>query len=182
MNENTTTQQAEEQMEGEDIVENSDGLVTEELSLAEQLAAAEAQAAEYLDGWQRERAEFANARKRLERDRADAYLNANLEAAKKLLPLLDDFERALGNVPAAVADDPWLEGMQLVRRKLQTILESMNVTRIEAVGQPFDPNFHEALSLQPSTEYESGTVIQELQTGYKLADRVIRPSLVNVAA
>lgn len=164
--------------------EEEDGAVNEEraeLSAEEKLAAAEAQAAEYLEGWQRERAEFVNARKRLERERGEAYLRANLEAVKKLLPLLDDFERALGSVPEAIADDPWFEGIQLVQRKLQALLENMNVVRIEAVGRPFDPNFHEALSLQPSGEYESGTVIEELQPGYKVADRVIRPSLVNVA-
>jgi molecular chaperone GrpE len=154
----------------------------QELSLAEQVAQAESKAAEYLDGWQRERAEFANARKRLERERSEAYLNANLEAARKLLPVLDDFDRALNSVPDPVAADSWFEGIEMVRRKLQATLESMNVTRIEAVGQPFDPNFHEALSLQPSETYESGLVIEELQTGYKLGDRVIRPSLVYVAA
>lgn len=160
------------------------GEVVEEeapLTLEEQLAAAEAQAAEYLDGWQRARAEFANARKRLERDRVEAVLNARIDIAEKLLPILDDFDRALATVPASIAQDSWFEGIELVRRKLQTTLESMNVTPIEAVGQPFDPNFHEALALQPSDEYESGHVMGELQVGYKLGDRVIRPSLVYVA-
>jgi molecular chaperone GrpE len=153
-----------------------------ELAIEEKLIEAETKAAEYLDGWQRERAEFANARKRLERERSEAYQRANLEAVKKLLPLLDDFERALTRVPESVASDPWFEGIQLVQRKLQTLLEGMNVERIEALGQPFDPNFHEALALRPSDEYESGTVIEELQPGYKVGERVIRPSLVNVAA
>lgn len=151
------------------------------LSLAEQLAAAEAKAAEYLDGWQRARAEFANARKRLERERGESYLNASVDIATQLLPILDDYDRALNSVPAAIAQDSWFEGIQLVRRKLQNILENLKVTPIEAVGQPFDPNFHEALSLQSSDEYESGTVIAEAQTGYKLGDRVLRPSLVYVA-
>jgi molecular chaperone GrpE len=152
-----------------------------EPSLEERLGEAEAKAAEYLEGWQRERAEFVNARKRLERERGEAYQRANLETVKKLLPLLDDFERALDRVPERVAADPWFEGIQLVQRKLQMLLEGMNVERIEALGQPFDPNFHEALALRPSDEHESGTVIEELQPGYKVGDRVIRPSLVNVA-
>jgi molecular chaperone GrpE len=175
MNDNSTPIQEREEQE------SVAGSETEELSLEEKLAAAETQAAEYLEGWQRERAEFANARKRLERERGEAYLNANLETIKRLLPLLDDFERALSSVPEAIARDPWFEGIQLVQRKLQTVLENMNVVRIEAVGQPFDPNFHEALALRPSDEHESGTVIEELQPGYKVAERVIRPSLVNVA-
>jgi molecular chaperone GrpE len=152
-----------------------------ELSLEEKLAAAEAQAAEYLDGWQRARAEFANARKRLERERSEAYQNAAADIARKLLPVLDDYDRALQAVPPAVAADAWFDGIQLVRRKLQQMLEGMGATPITAVGQPFDPNFHEALSMQPSDEYESGVVAQELQVGYKMGERVIRPSLVNVA-
>ena len=151
------------------------------LTVAEQLAAAEAKAAEYLDGWQRARAEFANARKRLEKERGEAYLNASVDIASQLLPSLDDFDRALNSVPATIAQDKWFEGMALVRRKLQNILENLRVTPIQTVGQPFDPNIHEALSLQPSDEYESGTVIAEAQAGYKLGDRVLRPALVFVA-
>lgn len=151
------------------------------LTVTEQLAAAEAKAAEYLDGWQRARAEFANARKRLEKERGEAYLNAGVDIASQLLPSLDDFDRALNSVPATIAQDKWFEGMVLVRRKLQNILENLRVTPIQTVGQPFDPNIHEALSLQPSDEYESGTVIAEAQAGYKLGDRVLRPALVFVA-
>lgn len=153
-----------------------------ELSLEERLAVAEAQAAEYLDGWQRARAEFANARKRLERQRAEAFSNAAVAHATSLLPILDDFDRALDNVPQSIAGDGWFEGIILVRRKLQKLLDDLKVEPIEALGQPFDPNFHEALSLKDVDGAESGTVIEELQTGYRIADRVIRPSLVNVAA
>ena len=153
-----------------------------ELTLEEQLAAAQEKAAEYLDGWQRARAEFANARKRLEKQRAEAYKNAAVDHAAKLLPILDDFDRALTNAPAEIEADTWFEGIQLVRRKFQTIMEGLKVEAIEAVGQPFDPNFHEALSLKDADGVESGTVIEELLVGYRLGDRVIRPSLVNVAA
>jgi molecular chaperone GrpE len=151
-------------------------------SLEEQLAAATAQAAEYLDGWQRARAEFANARKRLERERAEAYRNAAVDYARHLLPILDDFDRALGTVPDAIAADPWLEGLRLVRRKLEAILDNLNVERIDALGQPFDPNLHEALSLKEDSGAESGVVVEEVQTGYRIGDRVIRPALVNVSA
>ncbi|RMH00464.1 MAG: nucleotide exchange factor GrpE [Chloroflexi bacterium] len=150
-------------------------------SLEEQLAAAKEEAARNLEGWMRTQAEFANARKRLEKQRAEAYVNAAVELAAKLLPVIDDFERAFENVPPEIAENSWLEGMQLVLRKLQGVLENMNVTPIEAVGQPFDPLYHEALSQESSDEYESGTVVRELQKGYKLGDRVIRPALVVVA-
>lgn len=158
----------------------------EELSpveaLQEKLTAAEAQAAEYLDGWQRAKAEFDNARKRLQRDRAEAYTSAAVDHAQKLLPILDDFDRALENVPSQIEEDSWFEGLVLVKRKLHAILDGLEVEPIEALGQPFDPSFHEALALQDADGVESGMVIEELQTGYRRGDRVIRPALVNVAA
>lgn len=150
-------------------------------SLEEQLAAAQAEAAKNLDGWMRAQAEFANARKRLEKQRVEAYINATADAAMRLLPVLDDFERALENVPAEIADDSWLEGILLVQRKLMGILESFNVRPIEAVGQPFDPNYHEALSQEEADGVESGVITRELQKGYTIGDRVLRPSLVYVA-
>jgi molecular chaperone GrpE len=154
-----------------------------ELTLEEQLAEAQAEAARNLEGWQRTQAEFANARKRLERQRAEAYSNANADLATRLLPVVDDFERALDNAPAGVGveDNGWVSGVELVYRKLHSILESMGVIRIEAVGQQFDPNLHEALGQEASGQYESGIVTREMQKGYRLGDRVIRPSLVYVS-
>lgn len=155
---------------------------TSELTLEERLEEAEGKAAEYLEGWQRARAEFANARKRLERERVEARRNATIEVVGSLIPILDDFDRALETVPEEIADDSWFEGVALVHRKLRTILDKVNIERIEAVGQPFDPNYHEAVLQEESEEYESGTVIKELQPGYRLQDRVIRPAMVVVAA
>ncbi len=151
------------------------------LTLEEQLAAAQAESAKNLDGWMRAQAEFANARKRMEKQRVQTYLNATADVAAKLLPALDDFERAIENVPDDIAENSWLEGIQLVQRKLETILEGLNVKPIEAVGQPFDPLFHEAIMQESTDEYESGMVSKELQKGYQLGDRVVRPSLVYVA-
>jgi molecular chaperone GrpE len=172
--------------EGQDQVEE---IPFEELTVEEQLAVMEvkaseyeAKAAEYLDGWQRARAEFANARKRLERQRAEAYSNAAVDYAKKLLPILDDFDRAIDNAPPEIRDSDWFDGITLVQRKLTGILDDLNVRRIEAIGQPFDPNFHEALALMEADGVESGVVIEELQIGYCIGDRVIRPALVNVSA
>jgi molecular chaperone GrpE len=150
--------------------------------LGEKLAESEAQAAEYLDGWQRARAEYANARKRLERERAEAYKRAAVDYAQKMLPILDDFNRALANVPESIEQDDWYEGITLVTRKMNSILDGLNVERIEAVGELFDPNIHEALALTEAEGFESGTVVEEVQSGYRLGDRIIRPVLVNVAA
>lgn len=181
--------------ENESIAEQSDENRTEadqdadsdesELSYSElenKLSEVEAQATEYLDGWQRSRAEFANARKRLDRERIEARNRASAEYAARILPVLDDFERAMENVPPDIETNSWFEGLLLVSRKLTLLLEEMKVEKIEAVGQPFDPNYHEALSLKEVEGVESGIVVEELQTGFRLGDRIIRPSLVNVAA
>lgn len=158
------------------------GTATEaaEMPLEAQLEAAQAEAARNLDGWQRTQAEFANARKRFEKQRAEAYGNANADLVAKLLPLIDDFERALGSAPDNIQNDPWLAGVSLVHRKMMTILEEMNVQAIPAEGELFDPNLHEALAQEPSDRYPSGTVGREMRRGYRLGDRVIRPSLVTV--
>ena len=171
---------AADRAEASDEQAPAEGLA--EPSLEKQLAEAEAKAAEYLDGWQRARAEFANARKRLERERVEAYSSAAIDHAQRLLPILDDLGRAIDSAPPEIAEDKWFEGLDLVNRKMRAILESLDVQPIEALGQPFDPHYHEALALKEAEDVESGLVIEELQTGYRLGERVIRPSLVNVSA
>jgi molecular chaperone GrpE len=163
--------------------DGSEPLAEEETSnLEEQLAEAEAKAAEYLDGWQRARAEFANARKRLERERMEARRKATIDVATRLLPVMDDFQRAIENAPSTIADDSWFEGIALVNRKLLGILEEVGIEPIDALGEPFDPNLHEAVLQEESDTFESGTVCKELQTGYRMGERVIRPAMVVVAA
>lgn len=151
-------------------------------TVEEQLAAVQAEAEDYKDRWLRSQAEFANARKRMEKQRLDTYANATANVIEKLLPIVDDFGRAMENLPVEISENSWLEGIQLVQRKLLATLENFNVTPIEAVGEPFDPNLHEAITQEPTDEFESGMVCRVLQTGYKIGERVIRPSLVVVAA
>jgi molecular chaperone GrpE len=146
--------------------------------LQKQLAEARALAEEYKDGWQRAVAELQNYRKRQEREQADTYQLAVGSIVKHYLPVQDDLERALTARPA---DLPWAEGIELILRKLQAILESEGLKRIQAEGQPFDPNFHEAISQEASAEVESGHVIAVVRNGYMLGDRVIRPAMVRVA-
>lgn len=173
--------------EREGIAEAGDGVdpavvaEQEAPSLEEQLVAAKAEAVRNLDGWQRTQAEFANARKRFDKQRAETYMAANIDLVSKLLPLIDDFERALDLVPEDERTDPWVSGMALVHRKMLAILEEMNVQPIAAVGETFDPALHEAWSHEPSDIYDSGTVVREMRRGYRLGDRVIRPALVSVA-
>lgn len=147
-------------------------------ALKKQLEENQAQAAEYKDGWQRAVADFQNYRKRVERENSGVYQNALAEIIKSYLPIVDDLERALQSRPADLA---WVEGIELIYRKLQAILEAEGVKRIEAEGQVFDPNLHEAISQEPAEGQESGRVIAVVQNGYMLGERVIRPAMVRVA-
>jgi molecular chaperone GrpE len=97
---------------------------------------------------------------------------------QKILPVLDDLERALQNRPA---DDAWAGGIELIARKFQSVLESEGVKSIDAQGKPFDPNFHEAISHEPNGDVPSEHVIAVVRNGYTIGDRVIRPALVRVA-
>ena len=147
-------------------------------ALQSQLAEAEAKASEYKDGWARSQAEFQNYKKRIERDYELTYASMKGDIIKKVLPALDDLERALQN---RLAEDAWANGIGLIARKLQNMLESEGLKRIEAKGMAFDPNFHEAVTHEPSDEVESEYVIDVVQNGYMLGERVIRPALVRVA-
>ena len=165
-------------VEAAEMPENSEQPEAEIEALQEQLQEAEAKAAENLDGWQRAQAEFINYKNRVQRDREMDYASMKGDIIKKMLPVLDDMERALANRPDG---DSWANGMELIARKFQNILETESVKRIEATGQPFDPNFHEAISSEPNDDVESGYVIEVVQNGYMLGERVIRPAMVRVS-
>jgi len=147
-------------------------------ALKRQLEEAEAKLAESVDGWQRSMADFQNYKRRIERDNELLKFNMKSDIVKKVLPVLDDLERAIQN---RVADDPWANGIELIVRKFQNLLDTEGVKRIEAKGAAFDPAFHEAISHEPSEEAASGHVIDVVQNGYMLGERVIRPALVRVA-
>jgi len=158
--------------------ENEEQLTAEIESLKRQLDEAKARVAEYKDGWARSQAEFQNYKKRLDRDNELIYVSMKGDIIKKVLPALDDLERALQNRPA---ENAWASGIELIVRKLQNMLESEGIKRIPAEGQEFDPNFHEAISHEPADGVSSGHVIAVVQNGYMLGERVIRPALVRVA-
>lgn len=147
-------------------------------SLQAQLAEAQAKMLEYKDGWQRSQAEFQNYRNRISRDNEMMYTSMKIDIIKKILPALDDLERAIQNRPM---EDPWASGVELIARKMQNILEVEGIKRIAAEGAAFDPNFHEAISHEPNESVESGHVISVVQNGYMLGERVVRPALVRVA-
>jgi molecular chaperone GrpE len=153
----------------------------EQLQEAERaLAATRQRADENLNNWQRAAADLSNFRRRTEEERAATSQFANAILLARLLSVLDDFDRALDTVPPDT-HDAWVEGIRLVQRKLHGLLESEGVTPIEAIGQPFDPNVHEAVVHEETADYPDNHVIDELQRGYRLHDRVLRPALVKVA-
>ena len=147
-------------------------------ALKDELASAKTELANKQDELLRSVAEFANYKKRLERDLALQKVSMKGDIVKRFLPAMDDMLRALQNAP----DDPWVEGIQLIYRKMESVLEAEGITRIAAEGAEFDPNFHEAVSQVESDEHESGFVVDVLQHGYQLGERVIRPAMVIVAS
>jgi molecular chaperone GrpE len=175
------TPPAEEAPAAETAEAIAEDLQAEIDSLKAELLAAQAKADEYLDGWQRSRAEFANFRKRIERDQATANQAATGNILKRFLDVVDDLDRALKNRPKDGEGANWAGGIELVYRKLITTLENEGVQVIQAEGQFFDPNLHEAISQEDHPDLESGQVIATVQQGYLLGERVLRPARVRVA-
>jgi molecular chaperone GrpE len=162
--------------------EPTEGQPTAEELLAQlqaKLAQAEAQAAEYKDQYLRAAADYKNFKRRVEIERNELIRSAGADLILKLLPVVDDFDRAVASVPPEIAATPWWGGTQLIAHKLRLLLESQNVKAVEALGQEFDPNLHEAV-LYEEAEGQDGKVIEELQKGYKLGERVLRPAMVKV--
>ena len=150
-------------------------------ALREQLAQAQAQAAEYLDSWRRATADLSNARKRMQRELEEYRAAAAERVLEKLLPVADDVHRAFENIPPNLADDDWVNGFRMIQRKLDQLLESESVSVILTAGQSFDPELHFAVSHEEAEGYEEGQIIGEVAQGYRLNDKVLRASMVRVA-
>ncbi|MDQ6790706.1 MAG: nucleotide exchange factor GrpE [Candidatus Dormibacteraeota bacterium] len=125
-------------------------------------------------------ADFANFRKRAQQEQREMVQHAGPTLSERLLPVLDDGERALQQLPQGV-DENWVRGIRLTFEKLREALASLGVKPIDAVGAPFDPRLHEAVGSQESSEHPEGTLVEELRRGYRIGDRVLRPSLVKLA-
>ncbi len=140
-----------------------------------------AKSAEYLDSWQRARADLSNYRKRTEKENSEFAKFANSTLIARLLPVLDDFDRAFQTIPDNLRGLTWIDGIVLIARKMNAVLDAEGLKPIEALNKPFDPNIHEAVIHEETDQAEDGAVIAELQKGYKLGDRVLRPTMVKVA-
>jgi len=180
--ENGMDEPAEEIME-----ETEDGSLiaeaeeTDENDLSEQLAVAQEKADDYLDQWRRTAAEFSNYKKRSERERAEHQVFATAGFIGKLLPAIDDLDRAFENLPDHLKEDDWVGGVQMVRQKLMTLLEQEGVEPIAQSGCAFDPNLHEAITYEENSDHEEGEVIDVVQKGYRIGERILRPAQVRVA-
>lgn len=146
-------------------------------TLEAQLAQEKERAELYLASWQRAAADYQNYKRRVEQERSEVAQLSNVALMFNLLPLVDDLERALENVDAHLAGLTWLDGIRLIHRKFQALLELNGVNEIEADGQPFDPNLHEAVMYGDG---EEGKVTNVVQKGYTLGGRVLRPAMVVV--
>jgi len=150
--------------------------------LEEKLAAAEKEKKDNWDRYLRSAADLENLRKRQKRELEDAKFDTKNKVLKEMLPVVDNLERAIEHAVAGAGGEknPIVEGVQLVLRQFTTAFERLDVNAIDALGQPFDPNLHEAISQQESDQ-PAGTVTQVLQRGYRAGDRLLRPALVVVA-
>jgi len=164
----------EENEQGEAMPEAGEDDIS---GLKEALAEERTRAEEYLANWQRAQADFVNYKRRSEQEREEFGRFANATLMFNLLPSLDDIERALASLPGKLANLTWVDGIRLIERKLRASLEIQGLQAIEALGKAFDPNLHEAVRQDAGKE---GIIIEELQKGYQLHDRVIRPTMVVV--
>ena len=168
-------QEETEELSGE--AEAEAAALEDTAQLKQALAEAQEKAETNLAGWQRAQADFINYKRRVEREMRESSQFANSALMLKLLPVLDDFERALDAIPEEEAQMNWAEGIQAIERKLRATLEAQGLAQVKALGKPFDPHVHEAVMQAPG---EEGMVVEEVQKGYQLHDRVIRPAKVVV--
>jgi molecular chaperone GrpE len=182
-------------LDSEDLFEGTEvdpedatgGPDTAELIAAKsELKRIEAENAELKDRLQRRQADFENYRKRVERERTETYNRVVSDVAAKLLPVVDNLKRALdaeASVEASESDEfrHFLSGVDLISKQLNGVLDALGVKPIAAVGEKFDPHIHEAVVTEATDDYEPDTVMQEIVSGYRLGDKLIRPALVKVA-
>ena len=165
-----------EQMESQEEVDVA-------AALRQELQEANARAQEYLDGWQRARAEFSNYKRRQEQERDEQHKRANESFMRRLVPAVDDFERAFHTLPYGLMSLTWIDGIALIKRKLEAALEAEGLSSVAVEpGQAFDPLLQQAITREEHVDFEDGQVIAEVQKGYMLGDRLLRPTLVRVSS
>lgn len=152
-----------------------------EETLEDRLSAKEKEARENYDRWLRATAEFENVKKRLEKEKNDTYKFSNERLIKELLPVLDNLERAVDHGEGGQETKAVIEGVEMTLKGFRSALEKFGVTAVEALGREFDPNLHEAVMVQEDARHPGGTVLHQMQKGYLLHSRLIRPAMVVVS-
>ncbi|MDD3364658.1 MAG: nucleotide exchange factor GrpE [Syntrophomonas sp.] len=152
-----------------------------EESLQEQLQKQQEESQKNYDHYLRALADVENIKKRTQREREEYLKYANVSFIKKLLPVIDDLHRAIDVASKSKDFEVLSKGIEMTARSLDDLLKGEGVVAIDSLGKPFDPQYHQALTVEPSDEHPENTVIEQLQKGYTLHDRVIRPSLVKVS-
>jgi molecular chaperone GrpE len=180
----TETDLGLDDLEPEEVAGGPD--TAELIATRSELKRVDAENAELRNSLARRQADFENYRKRVDRERTETYNRVVADVAAKLLPVSDNLKRALeteASVEASESDEfrHFLSGVDLIWKQLNGVFEAFGVKPIEAVGQPFNPHLHEAVVTEATDEYEADTVIQEIRTGYKIGDKLIRPALVKVS-
>lgn len=167
---------------GEERVDHPSSAHVDETPPVDEATALRQEVEQWKDKYLRSKAELQNALRRAENEQRDAIRYANASLLRSVIDVADDLDRT---IEASAADhniDSVVEGVRLIRDKLEKFMADQNVTAVEAEGQPFDPARHEALMRQPSADHEPGAIIQQVQKGYMMHDRVLRPAKVIVAA
>ena len=174
---------AEPEISAEEKQEEVTGLSQEDFDkLNEELEEAKKKAQENLESWQRERADFSNYRKRIERDQEDSKKKYKSDVLGKFLPVLDDLELAYAHRPVEGEEGAWAKGIELIIRKFNSLLENDGLTKIDVkAGDKLDPNIHMAVSSEDSDEFGSDEIIEVLQNGYRMGEKIVRPAMVRVA-
>lgn len=169
--------------EGGDLEQTMVALTYDEYdALEEQISQLQKELDDTRDSWLRCRADFDNYKKRVQRDAQRSHQDAMASILKVFLSASDDLERALKNKPAGAGVDGWVDGIELIAQKLNNQMKNQGVERLDVKpGDEFDPNIHEAITQEPNPDFEEGQIIDVIQPGYKIADRIIRPAMVRVA-
>lgn len=151
-------------------------------ALEKQIESLQADIEDKKDQWLRTLADFENYKKRVQRDASRTYEDAMISVIKVYLAVADDLERALKNKPAGHETDSWVNGIELINQKLLNLLKNQRVERMDVnPGDEFDPNFHEAITQEDHPDLDDGKIIEVVQPGYRISDRIIRPAMVRVA-
>ncbi len=163
----------------EEVLELS---IDEVAEMQEKMLSLQNEALENKDNWLRAQADFVNYKKRKEAQQIMMFEDAATRVIKQFLPSMDDMKRALDNQPNADENSDWIAGIELIYQKFHVILGNEGVVPMDVEGQDFDPKFHEAISQEESPDHKSGQIIEEIQTGYMIGERVLRHALVRVAS